>query len=69
LVDCNPANVYGSDVVSESNKPASHTLKMLAIPIRLGYMTATWTGTARVPRINKPNGNATQLCFVLYEHA
>jgi len=66
-VDCDPADVYGSDVVSVPNESALSTLKLFAFSVSFGDMPAFWAGSTCVSRVNVDNGYSYDFGFVLDE--
>lgn len=67
LVDCSPADIHGSDVVSEPNEPANHASEAFSMPVLFRYMATTRAGSTRVLWIHKSNRNACQFSLVLDE--
>lgn len=64
LVDCDPADVNGSDVVSESNESAVDTLKVFSVSILFGYVSTVWTGATCISWVNKSDWNSSEFCFI-----
>jgi len=65
-IDWDPADVNGSDVICRSSEPALLTEK--AIPVQSippGDMTATWTGAASIPWINKQDRYSCKSSLIL----
>jgi hypothetical protein len=69
LVDDNPADVYGSDVVCNSNEKAVATVEMFPFSVQCGNEATVWACAACVFWVYKPNGNASEFCFVFDKHA
>jgi hypothetical protein len=66
-VDNDPANVYGSGVVSVSSETTLSTLETFAVTVSFCNKPAAWTCATRIPRVNIDYGNSRNFGFVLNE--
>jgi hypothetical protein len=67
LIDCNPADVHGSDMVSEPNESATHAFEAFSMPVLFRYVATIRAGSACVLWIHKSKRNACQLSLIFNE--
>ena len=64
LIDCNPADVYGSDMVCEPNESAAATVEMLPVSVQFGNEATVWACATCVSWVYNPDGNSSEFSLV-----